>query len=220
MTTSRWRPFAVTFAAGLTLALGACGTNTSERAATAGGTGALAGAVVGGPVGAVVGGVGGAAAGSQLNEGVDTKAERAAQQATGNGSKSSSSMGWKTPLSADRVREVQQALNANGGNVAVDGKWGPGTRQAVRDFQHNKGLPTTGRLDNGTVAALKLDQTGNTGSGSSGSSGSDGSGGSGSSGTTGSSNNNSSGGNAPANPGATPGGDTPPSGSTGNTNTH
>ena len=41
------------------LSLGACGTNTEQKAAT----GAIGGAVVGGPVGAAVGGAAGAAVG-------------------------------------------------------------------------------------------------------------------------------------------------------------
>ena len=45
------------------LALGACGHNTEQRAAT----GAVAGAVVGGPVGAAVGG----AAGTAVSKSVD-----------------------------------------------------------------------------------------------------------------------------------------------------
>jgi hypothetical protein len=59
------------------LILGACGSNTEERAATGGLSGAAAGAVVGGPVGAVVGGAAGAAGGAVLDEGVDEKVEEA-----------------------------------------------------------------------------------------------------------------------------------------------
>ena len=55
------------------LLLAACGSNTEQRAATGGLSGAAAGAVVGGPVGAVVGGAVGAGAGSTLDEGVDEK---------------------------------------------------------------------------------------------------------------------------------------------------
>ena len=59
--------------AGLLL-LAACGSNTEQRAATGGLSGAAAGAVVGGPIGAVVGGAAGAGAGTMLDEGLDEKA--------------------------------------------------------------------------------------------------------------------------------------------------
>jgi hypothetical protein len=70
----------ILFAASLTAALllAACGSNTEERAATGGLSGAAAGAVVGGPVGAVVGGAVGAGAGTALDKGLEEEAEEAA----------------------------------------------------------------------------------------------------------------------------------------------
>jgi hypothetical protein len=61
------------------LLLAACGSNTEERAATGGLSGAAAGALVGGPVGAVVGGAVGAGAGTALDKGLDEQAEEAAE---------------------------------------------------------------------------------------------------------------------------------------------
>lgn len=55
----------IVLSAAAALALGACGHNTEQRAAT----GAIAGAVVAGPVGAAAGG----AAGAAVSEAVDEK---------------------------------------------------------------------------------------------------------------------------------------------------
>lgn len=55
---------------------------------------------------------------------------------------------------AARIERVQNALNSNGANLKVDGKWGPQTKAAVMDFQKNHGLKTTGRLDKTTRAQL------------------------------------------------------------------
>ena len=51
-------------AASATLALGACGTTTEQKAAS----GAVAGAVVGGPIGAAVGGAAGAIVGKATDK--------------------------------------------------------------------------------------------------------------------------------------------------------
>lgn len=52
------------------------------------------------------------------------------------------------------VKNVQQALNKNGANVAVDGKMGPKTKAALKSFQQGHGLKATGKLDKATKAAL------------------------------------------------------------------
>jgi hypothetical protein len=58
-------------AAGATLLLAACGSNTEERAATGGLGGVVGGAVVGGPVGALVGGAAGAGVGTGISKGIE-----------------------------------------------------------------------------------------------------------------------------------------------------
>ena len=57
--------------------------------------------------------------------------------------------------SSDTVKSAQEALNKNGANLAVDGKYGPKTRAAVKSFQQGHGLKVTGKLDKATLAALK-----------------------------------------------------------------
>jgi peptidoglycan DL-endopeptidase CwlO len=55
---------------------------------------------------------------------------------------------------AAHVEKVQQSLNSNGAALTVDGKWGPKTTAAVKDFQKAHGLKPTGRLDKSTRAQL------------------------------------------------------------------
>jgi peptidoglycan hydrolase-like protein with peptidoglycan-binding domain len=57
--------------------------------------------------------------------------------------------------SVEQVRSVQQALQSKGLHPgAVDGVMGPGTQQAVRDFQRSQNLPETGRIDAQTLEKL------------------------------------------------------------------
>ena len=60
-------------------------------------------------------------------------------------------------MSRHRVEQIQTALATNGGNLAVDGDWGPKTAAALVDFQKQHKLKATGKLDRETVRALNLD---------------------------------------------------------------
>ncbi|MBP2301028.1 peptidoglycan-binding domain-containing protein [Azospirillum picis] len=145
-------------------ALSACGSTDNQRTATGAGSGALAGAVVGGPVGAVVGGGVGAVAGNSMDESLGKKTDRLTNQAAKeidertDGTSSTSSRRGSSAMGHDRVRAIQEALNErnSGSDIAVDGKWGPGTRRALIEFQRNNGLTATGRADRETMAALNL----------------------------------------------------------------
>ena len=113
---------------------------TGKQKATAigAGTGAVAGAVVGGPVGALVGaGIGGYVG----HEGTD---------ASGHVSNSATRTGDGT------VKKAQAALNDKGYNLTIDGRYGPSTQNAVRDFQTKNGLTASGTLDDLTKSALGL----------------------------------------------------------------
>lgn len=56
-----------------------------------------------------------------------------------------------------RVRRVQERLKAAGFDPgAPDGTLGPKTRDALRRYQHTRGLPATGDLDASTLDALKV----------------------------------------------------------------
>lgn len=54
------------------------------------------------------------------------------------------------------VKAVQTALNKGGSSLAVDGRLGAKTREALKAFQTKNGLRPTGRLDKSTEAALKV----------------------------------------------------------------
>jgi peptidoglycan hydrolase-like protein with peptidoglycan-binding domain len=53
------------------------------------------------------------------------------------------------------VMELQRSLNAKGANLDVDGKFGPLTEAALKGFQAKNGCTGNGRVDAGTVGALK-----------------------------------------------------------------
>ena len=64
--------------------------------------------------------------------------------------------GWSTlDLSRDDYRAIQTLLNAGGFDAGTpDGVWGKGSRDAMRMFQEQNGLPTTGAPDRATLKAL------------------------------------------------------------------
>jgi len=59
---------------------------------------------------------------------------------------------------ADQVRAVQQALKDQGHDPGeIDGKMGPKTQAALRDYQQKQGLKATGQLDGETSAKLGVE---------------------------------------------------------------
>lgn len=66
----------------------------------------------------------------------------------------------KAAGTAEQVKAVQQALKDKGFDPGeVDGKMGPKTQAALRDFQQKEGLKATGRLDTETMAKLGVEKT-------------------------------------------------------------
>lgn len=66
----------------------------------------------------------------------------------------------------DLVREIQRAVNAymkkhskNWDSISVDGDFGPGTANAVKQFQHKKGLKADGICGPNTLKALGIDSS-------------------------------------------------------------
>lgn len=58
-------------------------------------------------------------------------------------------------LGREEIQQVQRALNDAGYDVGpVTGRWDPETERALRDFQKDKGLDPTGRLDDRTILSL------------------------------------------------------------------
>ena len=56
--------------------------------------------------------------------------------------------------SGEGVRRLQDALNARGANLEVDGKYGRSTTDAIRDFQKENGLKVDGIAGPQTIGAL------------------------------------------------------------------
>jgi peptidoglycan hydrolase-like protein with peptidoglycan-binding domain len=63
-------------------------------------------------------------------------------------------------MSDSQVKNVQSALDKRGEHLKVDGRWGPQTANAVRDFQKQNGLPQTGDLDHATMQKLDIGKSG------------------------------------------------------------
>ncbi len=77
----------------------------------------------------------------------------------------------------EKVKAAQQALKDKGHDPGmVDGRMGPKTKAALRDFQKAQGIDATGRLDTKTMQSLGVDtgKTGSTGSSATGGSASPG----------------------------------------------
>lgn len=67
-------------------------------------------------------------------------------------------------LSQNQIRQVQQALDQKGFKSGrADGKLGPETQAALRDFQKSKGLQQTGQPDQQTLAQLGINEQSTTG---------------------------------------------------------
>ena len=74
-------------------------------------------------------------------------------------------MGWMDGQghSASTVRNVQQSLYDKGFDVGpIDGRMGPRTRSALREFQQRQGLEGSGQLNQETMSALDVQTTSRT----------------------------------------------------------
>lgn len=66
----------------------------------------------------------------------------------------------------DVVKQAQEKLSADGKDVGTpDGKMGPKTQAALKQYQQENGLQASGQLDDQTIAALDLDQNGSAATG-------------------------------------------------------
>lgn len=57
---------------------------------------------------------------------------------------------WKS-----EVKEIQTDLNKSGAKLAIDGKFGKKTKEALEDFQKSHKLKANGKIDKATLAALR-----------------------------------------------------------------
>lgn len=62
---------------------------------------------------------------------------------------------YRVGSSGAGVRELQELLNQNGANIAVDGKYGGETEGAVRQYQQNNGLTVDGIAGDETFGSLR-----------------------------------------------------------------
>jgi peptidoglycan hydrolase-like protein with peptidoglycan-binding domain len=67
----------------------------------------------------------------------------------------SSQQAGQQQMSSDQIRQLQQQLQAQGYNPgSIDGKMGPKTSQALRQFQQAQGITASGKADSQTLQAL------------------------------------------------------------------
>lgn len=100
---------------------------------------------------------------AQTTPGGDQKAKEGMKSDSGMKSESARMTGR-----GEQVKAVQQALKDKGHDPGeVDGKMGPKTQAALRDFQSQEGLNASGRLDAETMSKLGIEAK--TGAGASGS---------------------------------------------------
>ncbi len=60
-------------------------------------------------------------------------------------------------LNNDEVKSIQNALNKDGYNVKVDGKFGKQTQAAIKQYQQDQKLPATGQPDDATKQKLGVE---------------------------------------------------------------
>jgi peptidoglycan hydrolase-like protein with peptidoglycan-binding domain len=70
-------------------------------------------------------------------------------------------------LSPQQIRQIQMTLNRKGFDAdRADGKWGPQTQAALKNFQKKQHIEGAGQLDTRTLAALGVNENGQSWQGS------------------------------------------------------
>ena len=63
-------------------------------------------------------------------------------------------------LSTQQIRQIQISLNKQGFDAGhADGKWGPETEKALKDFQQQRHMQASGQLDQRTLQALGVNMS-------------------------------------------------------------
>lgn len=87
--------------------------------------------------------------------GMSTTAQSRDSMSTDTGSRAlGKSAKAKSAVGDPKVKAAQEALNRSGANITADGKLGPKTKAAIRQYQQKNGLQATGNLDSQTMARL------------------------------------------------------------------
>ncbi len=98
------------------------------------------------------GAAGAQSSGSQEGQGAPSTG---GAESTGGAMGGSAAGGGAQSLSSDQIREMQQALKDKGHDVgAVDGKWGPKTQNALKEYQQAQGMTASGEPDSQTLSSL------------------------------------------------------------------
>jgi peptidoglycan hydrolase-like protein with peptidoglycan-binding domain len=93
----------------------------------------------------------------------DQKQKQEPQAQSGQSTQAQSS--GQSTQSPELVKQAQEKLSAAGHDAgAADGKMGPKTQAALKEFQQSKGLQASGQLDQKTVAALGVSSGGSSAS--------------------------------------------------------
>ena len=58
----------------------------------------------------------------------------------------------------DTIKQAQEKLSEKGHQVQADGKMGPKTQAALKDFQKDEGIQQSGKLDQDTLAKLGVNE--------------------------------------------------------------
>lgn len=93
---------------------------------------------------------------NDINTNSDVDVSNATGATVGVGADTSASASAATTIDRSTIKSVQSSLKAQGHAVSVDGKWGPRSAAALRDFQAANNLSATGQLDTATMAALNI----------------------------------------------------------------
>ncbi|TAJ99535.1 MAG: peptidoglycan-binding protein [Candidatus Manganitrophaceae bacterium] len=89
-------------------------------------------------------------AGQSQSSGQQSSGAQSDQQSSGKGSGTHSSA-----MGASEVKQIQQKLKQQGFDPGpADGKFGPKTQEALKQFQQKQGIQPTGQADTQTLAAL------------------------------------------------------------------
>jgi len=142
----------------VSLLTAACGSDTTQRAASGGLAGGGIGALAGGPIGAIIGASVGAVAGWATPEGADTlaanaihKEKQVAGGALDRAGMGERNVGYASSGNAQEVKRAQWELQREGlYDGPIDGIVGPKTKTALSSYQAREGLKQTATLDRDT----------------------------------------------------------------------
>jgi peptidoglycan hydrolase-like protein with peptidoglycan-binding domain len=142
----------------LALSLAACGSTQEDRGLSGAGIGAAAGAVVGAVTGlSIVEGVLlGAAAGGATGLLTDESQINLGKPAWKKGDKAQASAGSQASTGSETVRGIQSGLGKLGFDPGpADGKTGPKTRAAIRQYQEQNQLLVDGQPSDALLAHIQ-----------------------------------------------------------------